>query len=279
MNYTRGLVYWFAQPLFHTGLRVNASLTDELTLRGLIVNGINNTLDNNVGKSLGLQLGLNLPRSGDGGTLLAASLGYLVGPEQNDYATIVCDPNTQYFDPTQPSGCSNGPAGGGPTSGTVDRAASNTKGLRHLLDVVATLTPMEALMLQANFSLDMERVRDTIDTTRFVQHTWWGLMLGARYSFVEQFAIAARGEYLADPDAYATNVVNIFAPTVPGTPAPKDVKIASATLTLDYRPADYLILRLDNRIDWSNKEIFPKSVRSYTGVMPTTTLGVVVTTN
>jgi len=279
MNYTRGIVYWFTQPLFHTGLRVNASLTDNLTLRGLVVNGWNNTLDNNLGKSLGVQLGLNLPRSGDGGTLLAASVGYLGGPEQPDYATVQCNPDNQYFNPSDPSGCSPGAPGGGPTSGTVDRASSNTKGLRHLIDFVATLTPMEQLMLQGNFTVDIERVRDTADPTRFVQHTWWGAMLGARYSFVDEFAIAARGEYLADPDAYATSVATIFAPADPNTPPPKNLKIASATLTLDYRPADYLILRLDNRIDWSNLEIFPKSVRDLTGVMPTTTLGVVVTTN
>src|SRR5205814_1709798 len=160
--------------------------------------------DDNLGKSIGLQLALNLPRSGDGGTLLAASLGYLGGPEQPDYANVQCDPATEYFNEHSPTGCSTGPAGGNATSGTVDRASSNTKGLRHLLDAVATLTPSEALTLQANASLDVERVRDSADPTRFVQHTWWGVMLGARYAFVPEFAVAARGEYLADPDAYAT---------------------------------------------------------------------------
>jgi hypothetical protein len=247
-------------------------------LRGLLVNGINNTLDNNLGKDLGLQLALNLPRASDGGTLLAASLGYLVGPEQADYYKVQCDPNTQYFDATQPSGCATGPAAGNPTSGTVDRASSNTKGLRHLIDAVATLTPSEALTLQGNVSFDVERVRDSVDPTRFVQHAWWGAMLGARYAFVPQFAVAARGEYLSDPDAYATNVAALFPPP-PNTPPVSDVQILTGTLTLDYRPADYLILRLENRIDWSNKQIFPKSVRDFTGVMPTTTLGVVVTTN
>ncbi len=96
---------------------------------------------------------------------------------------------------------------------------------------------------------------------------------------MDQFAIAARGEYLDDPDAYGTNIATLFAPTDPATPAPRDVKLVTGTLTLDYRPSDYLIIRLDNRIDWSNKKIFPKSVRDLTGVMPTTTLGVVVTTN
>jgi hypothetical protein len=279
INYTRGIVYWFTQPLFHTGLRVNANLTDWLTLRGLLVNGYNNTIDNNSGKSIGLQLGATAQRSSDGGTLLSASLGYLVGPEQNDYAVVHCDPATQYFDERSPTGCSNGAAGGNATSGTIDRGSSNTKGLRHMIDAVATLTPTEELTLQANVTLDLERVRDTADPTRFVQHTWWGLMLGARYSFVHQFAIAARGEYLSDPDAYATGVAALFPPTDPTSAPPRDVKMLTGTLTLDYRPSDYLILRLDNRIDWSNKEIFPKSVRELTGIMPTTTLGVVVTTN
>jgi len=277
MNYTRGVVYWFTQPLFHTGLRVNAQLTDELSLRGLVVNGWNNTIDNNLGKDVGLQLALNLPRSGDGGTLLATSLGYLGGPEQDDSLVVHCDPATQNFDPTVPSGCSLG--NGSVKSGTVDRGSANIKGLRHLVDFVATLTPTDALTLQLNADVDIERARDTVDPTRFDQHSWWGVMLGARYSFVEQFAIAARGEYLSDPDAYGTGIAKAFATPDPTVPPVKDIKLVTGTLTLDYRPANYLILRLDNRLDWSNKQIFPKSVRDYTGAMPTTTLGVVVTTN
>jgi hypothetical protein len=277
MNYTRGAVYWFTQPLFHTGLRVNAELTDNLTLRAMIVNGWNNTIDNNLGKDLGLQLALTLPRSSDGGNLLATSLGYLGGPEQDDSATIQCNPASQYFDPSSPTGCS--PGMGGATSGKVDRGSSNTKGLRHLIDFVATLTPTDKLTVQLNADLDIERVRDTIDTSRFIQHEWWGVMLGARYAFVDKFAVAVRGEYLADPDAYGTGIAKLYAPTDPNVEPPTDIKLLTATLTLDYRPADFLILRLDNRADWSNKEIFPRSVRDMSGVMPTTTLGVVVTTN
>jgi hypothetical protein len=276
MNYTRGVVYWFTQPLFHTGLRVNAQLSENLALRGLLVNGWNNTIDNNLGKDLGLQLALTLPRSSDGGTLLATSLGYLGGPEQDDSAVIQCASN-EYFDPAAPTGCS--PGMGGPTSGRVDRGSSNIKGLRHLIDLVATLTPTEALTVQLNADLDIERVRDTVDPTRFVQHEWWGVMLGARYQFIDKFAVAARGEYLADPDAYGTGIAKLYAPTDPNVAPVTDIKLLTGTLTLDYRPADYLILRLDNRVDWSNKKIFPKGVRDMSGTMPTTTLGVVVTTN
>jgi hypothetical protein len=44
-------------------------------------------------------------------------------------------------------------------------------------------------------------------------------------------------------------------------------------------PAKNLLFRLDNRLDSSTREIFPKGVRDLTGQLFTTTLGVVVTTN
>ncbi len=110
MNYTRGVVYWFAQPLFHTGLRVNAQLSETLSLRGLLVNGINNTLDNNAGKSIGLQLGLNLPRSGRRWHL-ARGVARLPSAARSKMtpAVVHCDPATQYFNPKDPTGCSTGP--------------------------------------------------------------------------------------------------------------------------------------------------------------------------
>ncbi len=53
INYTRGVVYWFAQPAFHTGFRLNADLSDAFTLKALLVNGYNNSIDNNFGKTPG----------------------------------------------------------------------------------------------------------------------------------------------------------------------------------------------------------------------------------
>ena len=54
----------------------------------------------------------------------------------------------------------------------------------------------------------------------------------------DPFAVAARLEYLSDPDGHFTGF------------AGNDIDLVTATLTLDWRPADFLILRLDNRIDW-----------------------------
>jgi hypothetical protein len=92
-------------------------------------------------------------------------------------------------------------------------------------------------------------------------------MLGARYAFLEKFAVAGRAEYLSDPDGHATGF------------APNDVEIVTGTLTLEVRPAEFLIVRLDGRMDYASKQIFKKSVRDTTGGLPTTTLGVVATTD
>jgi hypothetical protein len=83
----------------------------------------------------------------------------------------------------------------------------------------------------------------------------------------EMFAVAVRGEYLSDQDGFATGY------------APNDIELVTGTLTLDVSPADFLLIRLDGRFDWSSKQIFAKSVRELTGTMPTATLGVVAFTD
>jgi hypothetical protein len=269
LNYTRGVVYWYTQPLFHTGLRVVADLTDQVTLRGLVVNGYNNTIDDNLGKSLGLQVAFTLPRSDYGGDLLSASLGYLGGPERADYKVVRC-PTGQHFDSGAPTGCALNDAStqsGAPTEGQVDRPVTNLEGLRHLLDLVVTLTPIQELTVTLNGDLGAERVRSRADEQRFVQHVFWGGMLAAQYMVNEMFAVAVRGEYLSDQDGFATGY------------APNDIELVTGTLTLDVSPADFLLIRLDGRFDWSSKQIFAKSVRELTGTMPTATLGVVAFTD
>jgi len=267
INYTRGVVYWYMQPLFHTGLRVTWDISEELALTGLLVNGYNNTVDNNMGKDLGLKLALTLPRADHGGPLLSASLGYLGGPERQDFLVKEC-PADAHFDPDVDGACAPGAPGNGESqSGVVDRPSTNFDGLRHLVDVTGSFTPGDALTVQVNGDLGVERVRDTVDDERFVEHVFWGAMLGARYAFLEKFAVAARAEYLNDKDGFATGF--------PGN----DVELVTGTLTLEVRPADFLIVRLDGRLDYSSREIFQKGVRETTGVMPTTTLGVVATTD
>lgn len=54
-NYSRSLLFSFAIPFYHYGLRAKYTLSDKYTLAGYVVNGWNNVVDNNTGKTLGLQ--------------------------------------------------------------------------------------------------------------------------------------------------------------------------------------------------------------------------------
>ncbi|MEP7050694.1 MAG: outer membrane beta-barrel protein, partial [Pseudomonadota bacterium] len=270
INYTRGVLYWLGQPAFHTGFRVNAELSRNLTLRALAVNGWNNTVDNNTGKTFGLQATVHAARE-ETHDWIAASLGYLGGPEQNDVGQITCAAGS-VFDASSASGCSAAPASGpSNTSGTVDRPSNNSKGWRHFIDFVVTADPLDALHLVLNADLGIEARRDAVLSTHFSSHRWLGGMLGARYLVVPAFAVAARGELYWDKDGITTGSVN-------NTPI-QDATISTATLTLDYLPGKNLLVRLDNRLDHATREIFPHGLHSLEGDQFTTTLGVVVTTN
>ena len=270
INYTRGVLYWLGQPAFHTGFRVNAELSRNLTLRALVVNGWNNTVDNNTGKTFGLQANVHAPRA-EGHDWVAASLGYLGGPEQSDVGPVSCDAGT-VFDPKSPTGCSAPtPTGPTATTGTVDRPSNNTKGWRHFVDLVVTSDPTDELHLVLNGSLAEEGQRDTVLSTHFTSHYWYGGMLGARYLVLPTFALAGRGELYRDQDGITTGSVN-------GTRI-TGATITTGTLTIDFLPSKNLLVRLDNRLDHSTKQMFPHGLHDLRGNQFTSTLGVVVTTN
>ncbi|HKY35659.1 MAG TPA: outer membrane beta-barrel protein, partial [Polyangiaceae bacterium] len=268
LNYTRSLLYWLAQPSFHTGLRGNFVVADAFDFRVLAVNGWNNSVDNNVGKSFGVQGTLHV-RNTDGADMLTASLGYMIGPEHDDTTLIECGPGLA-FSPTAPTGCASaGSSEEIETSGRVDRASSNTDGLRHLIDLVVVADPIERLRLVLNADYGIDRVRNIHDPTKFDRASYWGVLLGGRVAVVDEFGIALRGEYIADPDGYLSGYLAHN----------EEIELLSGTLTLEVLPADFLTVRLDNRIDWSNKQIFNKEIRDLIGTQFTTTLGVVAHTD
>jgi len=84
---------------------------------------------------------------------------------------------------------------------------------------------------------------------------------------VEQFGVAARGEYFRDNAGF-----------ISGHPDVK-MNLVGGTLTLDYLPSDFLQIRLDNRLDWASRTIFNKDIRDLVGTQFTTTLGVVAHTD
>ena len=57
-NYQQGIMFSFAQPYYHTGLRASYAPSDKVGLGFYLVNGWNNSFDNNTGKSVGFSLTL-----------------------------------------------------------------------------------------------------------------------------------------------------------------------------------------------------------------------------
>ena len=266
MNYTRSMLY-VSQPVFHTGLRASFAVSDALDFKLLAVNGWNNTIDNNLGKSFGAQVNFHFKNSDDA-DLLGVSVGYLGGPEHGDTLAVSCGAGTA-FDTNAPGGCSAASASipGHKSSGVLDKASSNSDGWRHLVDLVVTSNPIERLRLVLNADFGVDNSRTENDFNQFEAKTWYGVLLGARVAIVDEFGVAVRGEYFRDTHGF----INPYAKY------PQD--LFGGTLTLDYLPSDFLTIRLDNRLDWSSREIFAKAVRDTTGVQVTSTLGVVAHTD
>lgn len=263
MNYTRSMLY-ASQPVVHTGLRASFAIADSFDFKVLAVNGWNNTIDNNVGKTFGAQLNFHL-RDSEDADLLGVSVGYLGGPEHDDTLVVKCGAGSSFSKSS--SSCIANSTATQPSQGVLDRASSNTEGWRHLVDLVVTSNPIERLRLVLNADFGVDNYRSAADSGQFESSSYYGVLLGARVAVVEQFGVAARGEFFHDSRGFINPYAN----------NPQD--LWGGTLTLDYLPADFLTIRLDNRFDWSSREIFTKSIRDQTGSQFTTTLGVVAHTD
>jgi hypothetical protein len=263
LNYTRGALWWLGQPKFHTGLRAAWQIVPELSATALVVNGWNNTLDNNLGKTYGVELGLRpLPE-------LDVELGWMGGPEQDDVALVSCATGTSYS--AESGTCASAP--GVPAhEDRVNRGGANApKAWRHLADLVVRYRPLEVLELVLNADYGEQGTRELVlaGTTRTRRQEYFGTMLGARYRFDQTWAVAARGEYLGDAQGLASGISGL--------------KLATGTLTLESKPVDQFVVRLEERADFAldatgDTEIFPRNVRGLSSQQWTTTLGVVVTT-
>jgi hypothetical protein len=74
-NYSQGILFSYAIPFYHFGLRAKYTLSPKASITGFLVNGWNDVVDNNTGKTYGFSLALN-PSSKFG-----LIQNYLAGPE------------------------------------------------------------------------------------------------------------------------------------------------------------------------------------------------------
>jgi Putative beta-barrel porin-2, OmpL-like. bbp2 len=76
-NYSRSLLFAFAIPYYHFGLRTSVPVTKTWTAGAQLVNGWNNVVDNNGGVTIGLTSLVTKPKYG-------WALNYYTGPENTD---------------------------------------------------------------------------------------------------------------------------------------------------------------------------------------------------
>ena len=258
INYTRGLLYLHAYPLFHTGLRASWTPAEAFGLDLLLVNGWNNTIDNNLGKTFGLS-GTVRPVRG-----LEFRLGWLAGPEQDDVIQVPCAAGTAYS--ADVGGCAPDPNATTAANYNVDRGGANDlDAWRQLFDLLVEIRPTEQWYVVIGGDYGFENVKSRVSDDEDLDfQDYYGAVLGARYELTPVWALAARGEYLGDPEGLVTS--------------DNDGSLASATLTIDARIHEILLLRLENRGDFelNGHDIFPKGTREGRDWQVTTTFGAVV---
>ena len=77
-NYSRGLLFSYAIPYYHFGMRAKYTFNDKYSLTGYFVNGWNNVIDNNSGKTYGVTFGWTPSKR------ISIVQSYMAGPEQNN---------------------------------------------------------------------------------------------------------------------------------------------------------------------------------------------------
>jgi len=76
-NYSRGILFTYAIPYYHFGMRAKYAFNDKYSLTGFFVNGWNNVIDNNTGKTYGMSFAWNPNKK------FGIIENYMAGPEQN----------------------------------------------------------------------------------------------------------------------------------------------------------------------------------------------------
>lgn len=238
MNYTRSVLFNFAQPLYFTGVRADYVISPMVDLKLIAVNGWNRSVDNNLGKSFAAQLMLKPADQ------FIAYLGYMISPEQGETATVT-------------------PAAGGGTITTFDSDA-NTR-FRHTIDAVFDINPTKEARVLINGTYNTEQVLDALGAKKTV--SWYGANLAARYAITDSFGASIRGEYFKDSDGFGLT----------GTVTNTDATVIDGTLTLDIVPAPHFKIMFENRIDSCDREIFP-TPHTMVKTQITSTLGIIAST-
>ncbi len=218
-NTSRGLLFNYAIPFTHTGIKYSKSFGESLSLTGGLVNGWDNMTDNNKGKTFIAQAGYTPNK------LWSALIGGAYGPEQASQVSTTAnsvDTNGDGVNDAFP---------------VTTVGPSTEKNSRSLVDAIFKIVPSDKLTFVANYDWGVEEgIAPTgTDSTQ----NWSGIGLHAKYMLNDTWAVAGRYENLGDE----------------GSRTGARQSLNSITATLEH-VMNGVISRLEFRNDSSNKKPF-----------------------
>lgn len=163
-NYTRSLLFTWAIPFYHAGLRASYPVSDKFTVNGYFYNGWNNVTDTNNAKTFGYEITWT-PAPG-----LTIVQNWIGGAE-----------------PT--------PLDGGASLLVV----GSNKNWRHVWDTIVTYAPMDKLA----FMLDYDYGTEKSNTGR-LDPSWTGIAGYVRFAPNDWLAFIPRVEWYRDNGGYTT---------------------------------------------------------------------------
>lgn len=164
-NYSRSILFGYAIPFTHTGVRGTYKLSDTFSLTAGVNNGWDDFNDTNGDKTI--ELGLSW--APDKSFALAAQ-GYSGKEQVSNYA---CAP--------------------------ASACVSTQKGTRNLIDLVTTYTATDQLTLVLNYDYGSQGNATPTGTAK-----WDGWAGYANYQINDTWRLSLRGEYFNDRDGYRT---------------------------------------------------------------------------
>lgn len=193
-NYTRSLLFAWAIPYYHSGVRMNYTFNDKVAFGANVSNGWNNVLENNTGKTLGLMLTLKPTSS------VSLVQNYMVGPEQggsNDAVRHLYDATLSYTASPKTSVILNYDYG----KDSVDGDGVNWQGIAAYLKYqanskVAIVPRVEWFKDSHGFSTGTAQKLKEFTLTFEVKPTdnfWWRIEYRGDYSDQEVFETSSGG--------------------------------------------------------------------------------------
>lgn len=170
-NVSRSILFGYAIPFTHTGVRATYAATDTISLIGGVNNGWDQVSDMNTDKTL--------------------ELGFTAAP--NKMFSLA----GSYYGGRELS------------SGNTNPLTLTNNGNRQLFDIVATLNATEQLSFILNYDNGLQANATLPDGTTPATARWNGLAAYANYQINDKWRASLRGEYMNDQDGYRTPWVGV----------------------------------------------------------------------